>query len=225
MGQKPEFQYVDEHFDEFVSELRAAVRQPSIAAQNVGMVEAAEYFTGLLERYGIHARSIATDGGYPVVYGEIKGDSDRTVLFYDHYDVQPPDPLNEWVSDPFAGEVRDGKMYARGVSDNKGNACARIQAVGTLLRLRGGRLPVTVKFLIEGEEEIGSPHLEGFIRDTPTCSAPTVACGSRGTSAPMGGPACTWASRASSMSSWRRAVPSGTCTRRRRRTSRTRRGV
>ncbi len=127
------------------------------------MAEAAEHFKGLLEKHGISARIIPTKG-HPVVYGEIKGESDKTVLFYDHYDVQPPDPLDEWESDPFGGEIREGKIFARGVSDNKGNACARIQAVGTLLKLRGN-LPMGVKFLIEGEEEIGSTHLDEFIKE------------------------------------------------------------
>ncbi len=162
-AQKLEWRYIDEHFDELVSELREAVKKPSIAAQNVGMAEAAAHFKDLMERYGITARLIPT-AGYPVVYGEVRGKGDKTVLFYDHYDVQPPDPLDEWESDPFAGDIRDGKMYARGVSDNKGNACARIQAVGALLKLHG-QLPVNVKFLIEGEEEIGSTHLSDFIRD------------------------------------------------------------
>lgn len=162
-GKTNDWSYIDQHFDEFVSELGDAVRKPSIAAQNIGMAHAAAYFRGLLEKYGISASVIPTKG-HPVVYGEIKGEKDRTVLFYDHYDVQPPDPLDEWDSDPFSGDIRDGKMFARGVSDNKGNACARIQAVGTLLKLRG-KLPMNVKFLIEGEEEIGSTHLDEFIRD------------------------------------------------------------
>ncbi len=158
-----EFSYVDEHFQEFLDELKAAVRQPSIAAQNVGMSDMAGHFQNLMGSHGIEARIIPT-GGYPCVYGEVKGESDKAVLFYDHYDVQPPEPLEEWVSDPFSGDIRDGKIYARGVSDNKGHACSRIQAVGALLRMRG-KLPLTVKFLIEGEEEIGSPHLAEFIRD------------------------------------------------------------
>lgn len=162
-NEKTEWTYIDEHFEEYVSQLREAVRKPSIAAQNVGMKEAAAHFKDLMEHYGISARLIPT-AGYPVVYGEIKGKVDKTVLFYDHYDVQPPDPLDEWESEPFLGDIRDGRMFARGVSDNKGNACARIQAVGTLLKLRG-ELPMNVKFLIEGEEEIGSPHLGDFIRD------------------------------------------------------------
>jgi acetylornithine deacetylase/succinyl-diaminopimelate desuccinylase-like protein len=156
--------YIDLHFDRFVSELQEAVGKPSIAAQNIGMDEAANHLKTLMESYGIDARLIPTKGGYPCIYGETKGKSDKTLLFYDHYDVQPPDPLDEWESDPFSGDIRDGKIYARGVSDNKGNACARIQAVGTMLKLRG-ELPLTVKFLIEGEEEIGSPHLGQFIKD------------------------------------------------------------
>ncbi|MGI6627583.1 MAG: M20/M25/M40 family metallo-hydrolase [Bacillota bacterium] len=162
--EKKEMAYIGRNFDGFVSELQEAVRKPSIAAQNIGMNEAAEHFKTLMESYGIKARLIPTEGGYPCVYGEVKGRSNKTLLFYDHYDVQPPDPLDEWESDPFDGDIRDGKIYARGVSDNKGNACARIQAVGTILKLRG-ELPLTVKFLIEGEEEIGSPHLGQFIKD------------------------------------------------------------
>ncbi|HHY12187.1 MAG TPA: M20/M25/M40 family metallo-hydrolase [Firmicutes bacterium] len=162
--QKAEAKFIDDNFETFVLQLQEAVRKPSIAAQNVGMNEAAQHFKRLMETHGISARLIPTRGGYPCVYGEVKGESDRTVLFYNHYDVQPPDPLDEWESGPFSGDIRDGKIYARGVSDNKGNACARIQAVGTMLKLRK-QLPITVKFLIEGEEEIGSPHLGEFIRD------------------------------------------------------------
>ncbi|MBP8620225.1 MAG: M20/M25/M40 family metallo-hydrolase [Firmicutes bacterium] len=154
---------IDENFDAFVSELQEAVRKPSIAAQNIGMEDAAQYFKNLMDGYGIDARLIPTKG-YPVVYGEVKGKSEKSVLFYNHYDVQPPDPLDEWESEPFGAEIREGKIFGRGVSDNKGNACARIQAVGTMLKLRK-ELPLTVKFLIEGEEEIGSPSLSDFVKD------------------------------------------------------------
>lgn len=160
---KPEMTYIDKNFDRFVTELQEAVRRPSIAAQNIGMEEAALYFKNLMEAYGINAKIIPTKG-YPCVYGEIKGKSDKTVLFYNHYDVQPPEPLEEWESGPFSASIRDGKIYGRGVSDNKGNACARIQGIGTMLKLRE-ELPVTVKFLIEGEEEIGSPNLSDFVRE------------------------------------------------------------
>lgn len=160
---KNEMKLIDENFDAFVSELQEAVRKPSIAAQNIGMEDAAQYFKNLMDGYGIDARLIPTKG-YPVVYGEVKGKSEKSVLFYNHYDVQPPDPLDEWESEPFGAEIREGKIFGRGVSDNKGNACARIQAVGTMLKLRK-ELPLTVKFLIEGEEEIGSPSLSDFVKD------------------------------------------------------------
>ena len=160
---KNEMKLIDENFDAFVSELQEAVRKPSIAAQNIGMEDAAQYFKDLMDSYGIDARLIPTKG-YPVVYGEVKGKSEKSVLFYNHYDVQPPDPLDEWESEPFGAEIREGKIYGRGVSDNKGNACARIQAIGTMLKLRK-ELPLTVKFLIEGEEEIGSPSLSDFVKD------------------------------------------------------------
>ena len=160
---KNEMKLIDENFDAFVSELQEAVRKPSIAAQNIGMEDAAQYFKNLMDGYGIDARLIPTKG-YPVVYGEVKGKSERSVLFYNHYDVQPPDPLDEWESEPFGAEIREGKIFGRGVSDNKGNACARIQAVGTMLKLRK-ELPLTVKFLIEGEEEIGSPSLSDFVKN------------------------------------------------------------
>ena len=160
---KKEMKLIDENFDAFVSELQEAVRKPSIAAQNIGMEDAAQYFKNLMDGYGIDARLIPTKG-FPVVYGEVKGKSEKSVLFYNHYDVQPPDPLDEWESEPFGAEIREGKIFGRGVSDNKGNACARIQAVGTMLKLRK-ELPLTVKFLIEGEEEIGSPSLSDFVKD------------------------------------------------------------
>lgn len=160
---KNEMKLIDENFDAFVSELQEAVRKPSIAAQNIGMEDAAQYFKDLMDGYGIDAKLIPTKG-YPVVYGEVKGKSEKSVLFYNHYDVQPPDPLDEWESEPFGAEIREGKIYGRGVSDNKGNACARIQAIGTMLKLRK-ELPLTVKFLIEGEEEIGSPSLSDFVKD------------------------------------------------------------
>lgn len=158
------FSEIDGQFDRYVTELQEFCRKPSIAAQNLGMEEAAEHLQARMEAAGIQARVIPVPGGFPVVYGEIKGKSDRTLLFYNHYDVQPPEPLELWDSPPFAAEIRGGAIYARGVSDNKGNAMARIQAVEAFLRTRG-ELPVTVKFVVEGEEEIGSPHLPRFVEE------------------------------------------------------------
>lgn len=138
-------------------------RQPSIAAQNIGMEETAQIVEDLIGEVGAKARRIPT-AGYPVVFGEMAGKNARTLSFYDHYDVQPADPLELWDSDPFEPEIRDGVFYARGVSDNKGNLIARLAAVDAYLRARG-QVPAHVKFIFEGEEEIGSPNLSAFAEE------------------------------------------------------------
>jgi len=160
----PVFRYIEAHEDESVRRLQALCRQPSIAAQGIGLEETAAQVAALMRDAGIQARVVPVVGGAPVVYGEVKGKSPRTLMLYNHYDVQPPDPLDLWQSDPFAAEIRDGKIYARGVSDNKGNLVARICAVEAMLR-EHGELPVTVRFIVEGEEEIGSVMLPRFVRD------------------------------------------------------------
>ena len=156
------FAAVDQRQDELIAQLQQLCRQPSIAAQNTGMRETAAMVKQMMEEAGLHAE-LAETGGYPVVYGELDVGAPRTLLFYDHYDVQPPEPLDEWTYPPFGAEIHDGIVYARGVSDNKGNFAARIQAI-RLLREVAGDLPVNVKFICEGEEEIGSGHLGEFIR-------------------------------------------------------------
>ncbi len=154
------YDYVDRHTEEYVERLRALCRQPSIAAQDVGMAETADMVRALLDGIGADAQILPTEG-FPVVYGAIPGRSSKTLSFYDHYDVQPPDPLELWHSDPFAAEVRDGRIWARGVADNKGNLVARVCAVEAYQKVRG-ELPLNVKFIVEGEEEIGSPNLPAF---------------------------------------------------------------
>lgn len=156
------FAHIDEQFDRYVRELQDYCRQPSIAAQGIGMAETAAMVQGYLDRLGFTARLYPLEGGYPVIYAERKGQSEKTLLFYQHYDVQPPEPLALWTSPPFEPTVREGKLYARGVSDNKGDTIARLKAIEAYLEIHG-ELPVTVKFLIEGEEEIGSPRLGPFL--------------------------------------------------------------
>ncbi|MBS1254032.1 MAG: Succinyl-diaminopimelate desuccinylase [Anaerolineales bacterium] len=152
-------QIIEERKEVYLDWLVKLCRQPSIAAQNVGMEETANLVEELLQEIGAETQQVPTEG-HPVVYGEI-GAGEKTLSFYNHYDVQPPEPLDEWDSDPFAAEIRDGTLYARGVSDNKGNIAARLAAVDAYVRARGS-LPERVKFIIEGEEEIGSPHLDDF---------------------------------------------------------------
>jgi len=146
----------------YVDELRELLSKPSISAQNVGIQETAEWIVRYMESMGMKAQIHPMEGGHPVVYGELRGTSDKSILFYNHYDVQPPEPLELWETEPFSPQIRDGKLFGRGVSDNKGCLMARLQAVKAVLDTQG-KLPVTVKFLVEGEEEIGSPHLRTFV--------------------------------------------------------------
>ncbi|MGH2819891.1 MAG: M20/M25/M40 family metallo-hydrolase [Actinomycetota bacterium] len=148
--------------DEHMDVLFDLVRHPSVSAQDSGVLECAEYLNSLLSASGIESRLIPT-GGNPVVYGEVPGPGDGfTVLFYGHYDVQPPEPLEEWVSPPFEPTVRDGRIYARGVADNKGQLLCHLLAVRAFLEVAGS-VPATVKFVFEGEEESGSTHLQEFV--------------------------------------------------------------
>ena len=150
--------------DELLDELKEFLRMPSVSARkgdDGSFRGCAEWVRAKLEAVGAEARLMET-AGHPVVYAEI-GEGERTLLSYGHYDVQPPEPLDLWESDPFEPTVRDGSLFARGIADDKGDVMARIQA----LRLYGeeaGPLPFKLKFFIEGEEEVGSPNLAPFVR-------------------------------------------------------------
>lgn len=155
--------YLESHLDESIAELSRFCAQPSVAAQNWGLKECAELVKEMLQKRGFSCQIVPT-GGAPVVYAERKGKSQKTLLFYNHYDVQPPEPLELWESPPFEPTLRDGKLYARGVSDDKGHLTSRLLAIDALLSVEG-ELPCTVKFIIEGEEETGSTHLKDFVED------------------------------------------------------------
>lgn len=154
-------QAIDREYQRALRDLGDLIAQPSISAQGVGMEEAARMVAGLLAGAGLETQILPTEG-FPVVVGSLRGKSPRTLLFYDHYDVQPPDPLEPWSSPPFEATVRDGKLYGRGVADNKANLVSRVAAIRALRAVRGN-LPISVKFIVEGEEEIGSPNLPGFV--------------------------------------------------------------
>jgi len=155
--------YLETHMDESIAELSRLVAQPSVGAQNLGMHECAALVAGMLRQRGF-ATEVMPTGGAPVVFGERKGRSDKTLLFYCHYDVQPPEPLELWETPPFEPSLRDGKLYGRGVGDDKGHLVARLFAVDALLSTLG-ELPCTVKFIIEGEEETSSVHLHEYVRN------------------------------------------------------------
>jgi acetylornithine deacetylase/succinyl-diaminopimelate desuccinylase-like protein len=131
----------------------------SVAAQNRMMGETAEWVENLLKDTGFETHQLEVDGAPNYVYGEIKGQSDFILLFYNHYDVQPEDPVDLWKSPPFEMTERDGKLFARGISDNKAELISRVCAIKALLSTIG-ELPITIKWIIEGEEEIGSPHFD-----------------------------------------------------------------
>lgn len=152
--------YVDANRERMLSELQACLRQPSFAATGEGIAEGVQMVREILERRGMHVQVIEA-GGHPVVLGAAEGTTPRSLLLYQHYDVLPPGDLSRWDSPPFAAETRDGHIYARGVADHKGSFMARVHAVDALLAQ--GPLPMTVKFLVEGEEEIGSTHLPDLI--------------------------------------------------------------
>lgn len=157
------FQRVDEQQTQMIQDVLDIVRQPSVSAQKIGLEETADLLVKKMNSIGIKTEKFPLKNGSPsVVYGEVKGKSDKTILFYNHYDTQPPEPFDLWVSPPFEPEVRDGKMYGRGIADNKGPLFTRLHAIQTILET-DGELPVNVKFIIDSEEEIGSPNLQPFI--------------------------------------------------------------
>jgi len=153
--------YIEDHLDESIQELARLCAQPSIAAQNMGIEACAALVAKSLEARGFDVQILPT-GGSPVVFGERKGRVDKTLLVYDHYDVQPPEPLELWDSPPFELTQREGRLYARGSADNKGNFTERLHAIDAILASEG-ELPCNVKFIVEGEEEIGSVNLEPFV--------------------------------------------------------------
>jgi acetylornithine deacetylase/succinyl-diaminopimelate desuccinylase-like protein len=153
--------YIEEHLPEFIADLGRLVAVPSVSSRGEHMEEAAGVVGELLTAAGFSARTLPT-GGFPVVYADSGAGPARTLICYNHYDVQPPEPLELWESTPFTLTERDGRVYARGVSDDKGQLISRIAAMRAM-RAVTGDLGARVKFLVEGEEEISSPNLEPFV--------------------------------------------------------------
>lgn len=164
------YRHIEQHLDENLQVLMDLVRQPSISAQNVGFDKAPQLVKAALERVGLKAEIVPVpNNGKPTVFGQAQakgGGSGRpTLLFYTHYDVQPPEPLELWESPPFEPARRGDRIYGRGVSDDKGNVAARLAAIRAFQEVRGG-LPCNLKFFVEGEEEFGSPNLPALIAES-----------------------------------------------------------
>ena len=158
------YKYIDDNFNQTISDLKRLVAQPSISAQKVGITECAEMVAEELTNAGLIAKILPTsDPAYPVVIAETPdADSEKTLLFYNHYDVQPPDPLDEWESPPFEPFEKNGYIFGRGISDDKGPFIARLAAIKALPATTG-LPPLKIRFCLEGAEEIGSPGFHEFL--------------------------------------------------------------
>lgn len=143
--------------ERFLAEFRQLLSFPSENGNAAGLAAAADWVAARLVGLGAEVRSLCVDDCPPVIFAEI-GSGERSLLSYSHYDVQPADPLDQWETPPYEASVRDGKLYARGAVDDKGDTMARIHAV-EVYRAVYGELPLRLKFFVEGEEEVGSPHL------------------------------------------------------------------
>jgi acetylornithine deacetylase/succinyl-diaminopimelate desuccinylase-like protein len=160
--------YLSENREKNLGELKELLAIPSISSlpeHKADVAQAANWLAGALKEIGMEKVNVFPTNGHPVVYGEwLKADGKPTVLIYGHYDVQPVDPLHLWDSPPFQAEIREEKLYARGASDDKGQVFIHIKALQAILESTG-TLPINVKFLIEGEEEVGSPNLPPFVEE------------------------------------------------------------
>jgi acetylornithine deacetylase/succinyl-diaminopimelate desuccinylase-like protein len=152
--------YVERHAQGFTERLQAFCRMPSVAARGTGMRATAEAVEQMMQRVGIGTRTFRSGNGYPIIYGEC-GAGPHTFVVYGHYDVQPVGHLTNWSVGPFAAGIIDGKLYARGAANSKGDLLARFAAVEAYQKTFG-KLPVSFRFIVEGEDGLGSPSLYRF---------------------------------------------------------------
>ncbi|MFW9890346.1 MAG: M20/M25/M40 family metallo-hydrolase, partial [Candidatus Thorarchaeota archaeon] len=154
--------YIERNTDNAIEELKEIVRIPSVAAKSEGLDETAEVLRGKLEELGFEAK-VHEITGAPVVTGFLDVGAKRTLMFYDHYDVQPAEPFDLWETPPFEPDIREGRIYGRGVADNKGDTISRLWALKAFIDT-GTSFPVNIKCIFEGEEEIGSIHFPEFVK-------------------------------------------------------------
>ena len=159
-------QYVDNNMKGLISDLQTLIRQPSVSAKNEGLEECARLVAKIMRKSGICSELLYLGKEIPpVVYGEVKSKKNpkKTLLFYNHYDVQPAEPFDLWKDKPFSGKIIGNKIFGRGSADDKGELITRIKAVESYLKTEGD-VPCNIKFLVEGEEEIGSMHVEKYLK-------------------------------------------------------------
>ena len=161
-----ELKYVDNHIDDLIHDLQVLIKQPSVSAKNEGIEECAILVQKLLKKSGISSEILRLKKGVsPIVYGEIKSkqNPNKTIMFYNHYDVQPAEPFDLWEYPPFEGIRKGNKIFGRGATDDKGELITRIKAVEACLKTNGD-VPCNIKFVIEGEEETGSANIESYLK-------------------------------------------------------------
>jgi len=158
--------HVDSNINNLISDLQTLIRQPSVSAKNEGIEECAKLVKKLLKKSGLKSEILRLKKGVaPIVYGEIKSKLNpaKTLMFYNHYDVQPAEPFDLWDFPPFSGTRKGNKIFGRGATDDKGELITRIKAVEACLKTTGD-VPCNIKFVIEGEEETGSAHIEKYLK-------------------------------------------------------------
>lgn len=148
--------------DRMIQTLQRLIRQPSVSATGEGIEECAGLVCDILQESGIDAKILQIDDKPPLVYGEVSKNHSKTILFYNHYDVQPAEPLESWKYPPFEGRIEDGKVYGRGATDDKGELASRIEAVRSLIE--ADKLNCNIKFAIEGDEENGSRYIPLYLK-------------------------------------------------------------
>ena len=158
--------HVDSHMEDLISDLQTLIKQPSVSAKNEGIEDCAKLVQKLLKKSGISSEILKLKKNVaPIVYGEVKSKQNpkKTLLFYNHYDVQPAEPFDLWEYPPFSGIRKGNKIFGRGATDDKGELITRIKAVEASLKATGD-VPCNIKFVIEGEEETGSAHIEEYLK-------------------------------------------------------------
>ena len=158
--------HIDSNLNNLILDLQTLIRQPSVSAKNEGIEECAKIVKKLLKKSGLKSEILRLKKGVaPIVYGEItsKQNPTKTLMFYNHYDVQPAEPFDLWDYPPFSGTRKGNKIFGRGATDDKGELITRIKAVEAYLRTTGD-VPCNIKFVIEGEEETGSAHIEEYLK-------------------------------------------------------------
>ncbi len=176
-GLKQTFDYITKNKEPFIRDFRTLLKQPSVSAQHLGVEDCAKIVRKQMESAGIWTKILPEKNGNPIVFGEVKSkSSSKTLLIYGHYDVQPPEPLEKWVSGPFDAKIHGKKIISRGAADSKNNVTSFIKATESFLNTVHD-VPLNLKFIVEGEEEIGSPHLPGFIEENAErLKADSVVC-------------------------------------------------